>query len=189
MKKTFVTIKDITWYDENKDDHGIVYLDPANDSDFFSRGQSEFLGRLSEVISIDKSNNYKLQIDNAEYIWKEWQFSNIEEKEINNEDVIDVSYNNIEEDIISKDKEIHELFEKDVTKSLQIEDKSSIEFQTDIIKSISDWNLNFLLGTAVTNIIQASKVNIKEYENNLYIAILCLQNELAEVEKGKINEK
>ena len=178
MKKvTIVQIKDIAWYDENKDDHGIIYFDKEkNDADFFSRGQSEFLGRLSEVIAIDKSNNYRLQIDAGEYIWKEWQFSNIEEKEVNNDNIIDVAYEDHE--IISNDKEIHE--------SIMIEDKrNTVEFKADIINDINSWGLSFNLGTAIINLITANKNQINNYKSQIEISLLCLQNELAELDKEK----
>ena len=178
MKKTFVTIKDIQWYEENKDEHGIVYLDPVNDSDFFSRGQSEFLGRLSEVTAVDKSNNYKLQIDKNEYIWKEWQFSSIEEKEINNDGIIDVTYEDHE--IISEDKEIHNY----IKESLQIEDKrSTVQFKADLIHDINEWGLGFNIGTCLINLISLNKNDLTSYKNLLEICRICIDNELKEMEK------
>jgi hypothetical protein len=178
MKKMFAQIKNLKWYDENKDDHGIVYLDKEkNDGDFFSRGQSEFLGRLSEVIAVDKSNNYKLLIDNSEYIWKEWMFVNVEEKEVNNENIIDVEYKE-DHEIILEDKEIHE--------TIMIEDKrNTVEFKTDIINDINSWGLSFNLGTAIINLITANKNNIDGYKNQIEISLLCLENELKEIKKEK----
>ena len=175
MKKTIVQIKDLTWYEMNKDEHGIVYLDPVNDTDFFSRGQAEFLGRVSEVATVDNSNNYRLKIDKGEYIWKEWQFASIEEKDVT-DDVIDVDY---------KEEPVGEKAVKNyINESLQIEDKrSTVQFKADLIHDINEWGLGFNIGTCLINLISLNKNDATSYKSLLEICKICIENELAEIDK------
>jgi hypothetical protein len=177
MKKIIVQIKDIQWYEENKDEHGIVYFDKEkDDTNFFSRGQVPFLGRVAEITHEDSSGNYRINLDDGEYIWKKEMFVSMEEKDCN-DDIIDVDFKE-DHEIISNDKEIHESI-----KSLQLEDKISFHSTTEKIKSIIDWNLNFTIGTIINLLISADEKNKTEYSNNIRTAIKFLQNELERIKQ------
>lgn len=181
MKKTFVQIKDIAWYETNKDANGIVYLTPNDDSNFLSRGQAKYLGQLSEVHDIDAFNNYKLIVDNGEWLWKEWQFSIIEEKDITDE-IIDAVFTDgaMEEIIDNVSYPVEERIDKISSDKM---DKQSSEFKMKLINEINSWNLSFNLGMVAMNIISADKANIENYKNLIDISILCLQNEIKDLEK------
>jgi hypothetical protein len=179
MKKIIVQIKDLAWYEANKNEKGIVYLDPAVDNDFFSRGMEIYCGKITEVTNIDTSGNMKLKIDGGEWLWKNWMFSIMEEKEVSDDNIIDVTFKE-DHEIISEDKEIHE--------AIMLEDfseRNTLEFKMKLINDVNKWNLPFNIGTCLVNILTSNKNNIQSYKNSIEIAIICLQNELKELEKEK----
>lgn len=178
MKKTIVQIRDYAWYEANKDDHGIVYFEnnPENETNFFSLGQSDFCGRIATVIKIDANGNYKLDIDSNGWIWRSWMFESEKEVDIT-DDIIDAEFS--EKDPVSP-KAIKNYFEQSIKETLS-EDKTSIEYKTEIISLINKWKLSFNTGSAISQILFSDK---DSYKHNLELAIVFLQNELKE-----LNEK
>lgn len=184
MKKTIVQIKGIEWYDTNKDEHGKVFNNPQDDTDFFSRGQTEYCGMIAEVVEKDEFNNYfKLDIDKGIWAWKLWMFETIDEREAK-EEIIEAEF--IEEPLELGDPDKNPLYKEN--KILEIgskhtKDKTSLEFKSQIINEINSWDLSFNLGMVVLNIISADKLNLENYKHLIEVSILCLQNELDDINK------
>ena len=181
MKKTIVQIKDIEWYETNKNDHGIVYKDINDDTDFFSRGQSIYCGKISEVISIDNFGNYKLKIDNGEWIFRSWMLSSEKEEDITDE-IIDAVFTDETMEEIINNIPLEERIDKITSDKI---DKQSEAFKIQIINEINSWNLGFNLGLVAMNIISADKSNIENYKSLMELSITCLKNELENLKKEK----
>ncbi|WP_195375371.1 hypothetical protein [Parabacteroides leei] len=75
-----VRIKSIEWYNQNKEEHGLIIND-AEESNVFCSGMSLYCGRELTVKAIDPDGRYSLTDNDGigdgdlyTWSWEEWMF-------------------------------------------------------------------------------------------------------------------
>ena len=72
-----VQIKNLDWYNQNKDEDGDVYLSMS-----FVANMSKYCGQVATIIKASGHNKYKIALDNGYYNWSDEMFEGLVEEEI-----------------------------------------------------------------------------------------------------------